>query len=317
MKKLLGIVVLGLFWCNILPAKTLNIQNQMTLDVPSSHKYIKYDNEEIRETIEEMVDVMEDLEIKIFLVGPNKYVDLEKAILDGEDPMDNEFVQSIVKKLERKNFQDEVKAGKWMISEAKKIMKKEKIDFITYAIVVNKTLLEMSSEDDEVVSMLNELQSMNNSELIKQTNKIKKEISTLDGFNKQSYSVGPTSFTYNKLKIGKNKNGNLFLKGPSKMYMAINDFLTIDAMLNFYLGENNNKTYLFVSVCYVGCSKFNSKFDKMIKPIISTNTQVQKTTSNISDSGDLIEQLEALNELYKSGVLTKEEFEKAKKKIFN
>ena len=197
-------------------------------------------------------------------------VDLEKAILDGEDPMDNEFVQSIVKKLERKNFQDEVKAGKWMISEAKKIMKKEKIDFITYAIVVNKTLLEMSSEDDEVVSMLNELQSMNNSELIKQTNKIKKEISTLDGFNKQSYSVGPTSFTYNKLKIGKNKNGNLFLKGPSKMYMAINDFLTIDAMLNFYLGENNNKTYLFVSVCYVGCSKFNSKFDKMIKPIIST-----------------------------------------------
>ena len=168
MKKLLGIVVLGLFWCNILPAKTLNIQNQMTLDVPSSHKYIKYDNEEIRETIEEMVDVMEDLEIKIFLVGPNKYVDLEKAILDGEDPMDNEFVQSIVKKLERKNFQDEVKAGKWMISEAKKIMKKEKIDFITYAIVVNKTLLEMSSEDDEVVSMLNELQSMNNSELIQE-----------------------------------------------------------------------------------------------------------------------------------------------------
>jgi len=304
-------------WCNILPAKTLNIQNQMTLDVPSSHKYIKYDNEEIRETIEEMADVMEDLEIKIFLVGPNKYVDLEKAILDGEDPMDNEFVQSIVKKLERKNFQDEVKAGKWMISEAKKIMKKEKIDFITYAIVVNKTLLEMSSEDDEVVSMLNELQSMNNSELIKQTNKIKKEISTLDGFNKQSYSVGPTSFTYNKLKIGKNKNGNLFLKGPSKMYMAINDFLTIDAMLNFYLGENNNKTYLFVSVCYVNCSKFNSKFDKMIKPTISTNAQVQKTTSNISDSGSLTEQLKALNELYKSGALTKEEFEKAKKKLLN
>ena len=90
MKKLLGIVVLGLFWCNILPAKTLNIQNQMTLDVPSSHKYIKYDNEEIRETIEEMVDVMEDLEIKIFLVGPNKYVDLEKAI-----EMQNEVKQGL------------------------------------------------------------------------------------------------------------------------------------------------------------------------------------------------------------------------------
>ena len=55
----------------------------------------------------------------------------------------------------------------------------------------------------------------------------------------------------------------------------------------------------------------------MIKPIISTNTQVQKTTSNISDSGSLTEQLKALNELYKSGALTKEEFEKAKKKILN
>ena len=49
------------------------------------------------------------------------------------------------------------------------------------------------------------------------------------------------------------------------------------------------------------------------KPIFSTNTQVQKTTSNISGSNDLVEWLKALNELYKSGVLTKEEFEKVKK----
>jgi hypothetical protein len=51
----------------------------------------------------------------------------------------------------------------------------------------------------------------------------------------------------------------------------------------------------------------------MIKPIFSTNTQVQKTTSNISGSNDLVEWLKALNELYKFGVLTKEEFEKVKK----
>ncbi len=68
-----------------------------------------------------------------------------------------------------------------------------------------------------------------------------------------------------------------------------------------------------LSTCYVECSKFNSKFDKMIKPIFSTNTQVQKTTSNIFGSNDLVEWLKTLNELYKSGVLTKEEFEKVKK----
>ena len=44
-------------------------------------------------------------------------------------------------------------------------MKKEKIDFITYVFVINKTLIEMSAEDDDIVDMLTEFQSMNNSEL--------------------------------------------------------------------------------------------------------------------------------------------------------
>ena len=62
--------------------------------------------------------------------------------------------------------------------------------------------------------------------------------------------------------------------------------------------------------------KFNSKFNKMIKPIFS---RVEKKTNDIKISPDsnFVEQLKSLNELYKSGVLTKEEFEKAKKKILN
>ena len=55
----------------------------------------------------------------------------------------------------------------------------------------------------------------------------------------------------------------------------------------------------------------------MIKPMLSKNTQVKKTTNNISKDSDLTEQLKALNELYKSGALTKEEFTKAKKKLLN
>ena len=104
MKKLLGIVVLSLLWCNILSAKILNIENKVLLEVPSSHKYIEYDNEEARESIEKLTDLMEDLEIKMFLVGPSKYVDFEKAILDGENPMENKYVKSIIKKGEKKNL---------------------------------------------------------------------------------------------------------------------------------------------------------------------------------------------------------------------
>ena len=303
-------------------AKILNIENKIQIEVPSSHKFIRYDNAEIMESVNEFKDSIDGMEVDFYLVGPSKYVDLEQALfIDGEDPMDNEYIKSIIKKyegtFERKMLQDPLKAGKWVISEMKKIMKKEKIDFITYAFVINKTLIEMSSGEDEIIDMLTELQSMNNSELIKQTKEIKKQIASIEGASKTKYAFGPTTITYNKLKIGKNKNGNLFLKGPSKFFMAINETMTIDAVLNIYLGEHNNRTYGFISVCYVDCSKFNSKFDKMIKPVFSIIKKNVKAKTTNSSNNDFIEQLEQLNSLYKSGVLTKEEFEKAKKKILN
>jgi len=318
MKKLLGILVLGLLCSNTLSAKTLNIQNKILLEVPSSHKYIEYDNEEVRESIEELTDLMEGLEIKMFLVGPSKYVDFEKAILDGEDPMESKYVKSIIKKGEKKRFKNEVQQGKWFISEAKKIMKKEKIDFVTYAIVSNKSLVEMVLEDegDEVADMIIELQTMNNSELKEKTKEIRKMLTSISGNNKSILVNEEMTINLNKFKIAKNEYENLFLKSNGKV-IWIMGAIKLDIMLNFFLTDHNDKAYLFLSACYVDCSKFNSKFDKMIKPIFSTNTQVQKTTNNTFSSGDLTEQLKVLNELYKSGALTKEEFTKAKKKLLN
>jgi hypothetical protein len=70
-------------------------------------------------------------------------------------------------------------------------------------------------------------------------------------------------------------------------------------------------------------SRFNSKMtNSEIKAKLTElgfygNAQVKKTTNNISDSDNLTEKLKALNELYKSGALTKEEFTKAKNKLLN
>tara|TARA_B100000767_G_scaffold77095_1_gene73758 strand:- start:351 stop:1304 length:954 start_codon:yes stop_codon:yes gene_type:complete len=317
MKNILIILVMGLLWCNILPAKILNIENKMQIDVPLSHKYIKYDNEELRESIDELTESIEGIEINLYLVAPSKYVDLEKAILDGEDPMDNEYVQSIMKKLQKKNFQDEIKAGEWMISEAKKIMKKEKIDFITYIIIFNKTLNEMLVEGNEIDDIAIELQSMNNSELIKKTKKIKETISSLPNASKRSLAINENlTIDYNKLRIAKNEYSKLFLKGPSKLTFVMGP-MKFDALLNVYIVTDNDKTYMLLSSCIVDCSKFNNKFDKMIKPIFLTNTQVEKKSVKISDTNNISEQLKILGELYKSGVLSKEEFTKAKKKILN
>ncbi len=298
-------------------AKLLNIENKIQIEVPTSHKFIEYDNEEVKNSIEEIVQDYEGMEIDLYLVGPKKYVDLEKAILDGEDPMDNKFVREIVKKLERKNFRNEDKAAKWMIAESKKIMRREKIDFITYVLVLNKTLSDLLVEGNELDDIIIELQLMNNSEIQNKTKEIKNMISSLEGANDKSYFFGPTRIDYNKFKIGKNEYGNLFLKGPSNISFALNDMITIDAKLNVFFGAHNNRTYLMISSCFVECSKFNTKFNKMITPVFSTKLQIADDIKKTVDDNNIVDQLNSLNELYKSGVLTKEEFEKAKKKILN
>jgi len=298
-------------------AKLLNIENKIQIEVPTSHKFIEYDNEEVKNSIEEIVQDYEGMEIDLYLVGPKKYVDLEKAILDGEDPMDNKFVREIIKKLERKNFRNEDKAAKWMIAESKKIMRREKIDFITYVLVLNKTLSDLLVEGNELDDIIIELQSMNNSEIQNKTKEIKNMISSLEEANDKSYFFGPTRIDYNKFKIGKNEYGNLFLKGPSNISFALNDMITIDAKLNVFFGAHNNRTYLMISSCFVECSKFNTKFNKMITPVFSTKLQIADDIKKTVDDNNIVDQLNSLNELYKSGVLTKEEFEKAKKKILN
>ena len=298
-------------------AKILNIENKIQIEVPASHKFIEYDNEEVRNSIEEFVQDYEGMEIDLYLVGPKKYVDLEQAILDGEDPLDNKFVKEIVKKLEKKNFRNEDKAAKWMIAESKKIMRREKIDFITYVLVFNKTLSDLLVEGNELDDIIIELQSMNNLEIQNKTKEIKNMISSLEGANDKSYFFGPTRIDYNKFKISKNEYGNLFLKGPSNISFALNDTITIDAKLNVFFGAHNNQTYLMISSCFVECSKFNTKFNKMITPVFSTKLEIVDDIKKTVDNNNIVDQLNSLNELYKSGVLSKEEFEKAKKKILN
>ena len=59
--------------------------------------------------------------------------------------------------------------------------------------------------------------------------------------------------------------------------IVFTDTLTLDAKTNILLGSHNDKMYLLISACYVDCSKFNSKFNKMIKPIFS---RVEKKTND-------------------------------------
>ena len=80
-------------------SKNINIED-INFDVPQSHIYIEYTNDEVEDFFQEF---MNSVNIKMYLMGPKKYVDLERAILNGEDVMNNQYAKSIMKKMEKNN----------------------------------------------------------------------------------------------------------------------------------------------------------------------------------------------------------------------
>jgi hypothetical protein len=68
-------------------------------------------------------------------------------------------------------------------------------------------------------------------------------------------------------------------------------------------------------------SKFHKEFEKMTKAKnrhkLSLDKYILEIKTEVKTEDPIIDQLNKLNDLFKSGVLTKEEFEKAKKKILN
>jgi len=68
-------------------------------------------------------------------------------------------------------------------------------------------------------------------------------------------------------------------------------------------------------------SQFHKNFENMIKAKnhhrLPLDQYLMETTSKNKQNNELTDQLKKLNELYKAGVLTKEEFTKAKNKILN
>ena len=50
---------------------------------------------------------------------------------------------------------------------------------------------------------------------------------------------------------------------------------------------------------------------------IRDGTQIAEKTTQTDNSNDIVQQIKDLKELYDSGVLTEEEFNKAKKKLLN
>jgi hypothetical protein len=313
-------LVTGLLWCNILTAKILNIENKISLDFPANHKYTELKEDDVFFG-EYMHSTFEDLEMfdpKVFISGPNNLIDFIEAVRNGEDPMENKYISSFMKKVEKKSETMEgFNYGKWLSSEIKKTLKKAKIDFNSYILISEKKIDNIDTSD--LGFDLTEFQEMNNAELKQVTKEIRTMITEEVGDNK-TIGLGAMKLVIKKFKITKNEYNNLFIIGEAKFYMAVNEILSMDGNFVLFATVKNDRAYAILSECWVNCSGHGKKVDKMIKPMFSTNTSIgsSSTTKNTSSNeSDLVEQLNSLNELYKSGILTQEEFEKAKKRILN
>ena len=160
---------------------------------------------------------------------------------------------------------------------------------------------------------IDEIREMSMSELQKFSNKIKNKVTS----GKDYYMFMDGLFiNFDKFTISKysNKKPYLIINGDIT-YLLTSSKIKLGNVA-YYISEINDKLFVMDGYCVVNCKTFFSDFDQIIDDSFKSKDKSLKTKSSNKDI-DFINQIQELNELYKSGVLSKEEFEKAKKKILN
>ena len=294
MKKLLVIVVLGLLMAHNSFAKTINIEDKILLNVPENFSYIKLEVDEVAEYYEDFFSSFGD-KVNFYYIGTDDSINFANAMVNDQENL----MGPILKKVESKNFSSEKSMINFISKEVLKLKKKNKYEGVIWVLVSDENL---EDTDYDLFETVESLKNMSQADMNKAALKYKKEIKdelSLDGFEGMNLKIS-------KFKIEKNK-----INSPAfDLKIAANMFnINWDAEIYGYL--KNNKPIIVGSEC-IGKCKGVSGIKNMIvySDIKSTNTSTE-SPSNIVDN------LNKLNDLYKSGALTKEEFEKAKKKLLN
>ena len=158
---------------------------------------------------------------------------------------------------------------------------------------------------------IDDMREMSSSELKKFSKDIKSKITS--GSNSVMLMDG-MSINFIKFDISKDLNNTPYLIFQAQVKYVIGATTTKLGNMNYYFSEFNNKLFVFSGICVVNCSSFNSDFKQIVDKSLNQTTLSQDSPSF---DANFIEQLNMLNDLYESGAITKEEFEKAKKKILD
>ena len=317
-------------------AKTKNIGNDISINIPNNYEYFELTFKQLSSRFPDIdyTDLDEwgiGIDSKIvFLANKKKSIRLFEdlttvtglAKLEGEfyEPLlelfENPALIKIVEKYVKKKFpnsdldnlsEEELNILFYQGFADKKFMKK--ID-IHIRPLINK--FHSKYEFDKITVILNLDKS---SSIAEEINKISvadaKKI--LKDLIKQMIKESPKDPMVRELKsmkykINKNHHGNLYLQSN---WIGKDALQTAQELI---LTSHNDKFFFMVSSCYKKCQ--STDFLDIIKP---TDLYIQSkfVAKENENTTDIIDQLKSLKELMDSGVLTEDEFVKAKKKILN
>jgi hypothetical protein len=317
-------------------AKTKNIGNDISINIPNNYEYFELTFKQLSSRFPDIdyTDLDEwgiGIDSKIVVLANKKksirlFEDLTTvtglAKLEGEfyEPLlelfENPALIEIVEKYVKKKFpnsdldnlsEEELNILFYQGFADKKFMKK--ID-IYIRPLINK--FNSKYEFDKITVILNLDKS---SSIAEEINKISvvdaKKI--LKDLIKQMIKESPKDPMVRELKsmkykINKNHHGNLYLQSN---WIGKDALQTAQELI---LTSHNDKFFFMVSSCYKKCQ--STDFLDIIKP---TDLYIQSkfVAKENENTTDIIDQLKSLKELMDSGVLTEDEFVKAKKKILN
>ena len=311
MKKFFSFIILISFWINNLFAETINLDQGIKINIPKGYEHLNYDQSEfMRYNLESLeiskskIDEIIDQTITVLgmngsetstIIGRKGFVkgygDFINHTLSGNPPE----TWYGFGKLERQCGNK--KTEKSML---KCLVKFFKMDPIVQIDVSNGTTVEIK----ELSSLMQEL-NFSDKKDVKDFNKASEKI-------KQTFS----DMYQNELKI---KLGNIKNKKWGFEILGKDIMMGFTAQRVGYLFIHNERPFIVQGFCMseTTCKNIKKLNNQIIEPYLSKKLVLNNKGGNISDDTNLTEKLISLNELYKSGALTKEEFEKAKKKILD
>ena len=340
MKRLIGILVLGLLLSDNVEAKTKNISNGLSINIPNKYKYFELTFKQLVSRFPEIASdeqIYEDFGIgmgaKLIVIANNqktiKFFD-DVTSVTGLEKLDRKHLQPIMKKFSDPKFlqtimkdiqkmapnadlesmtEEELMELMEKLYENKKIKKKYERLFKPYIKKFNTeydldkyTILLIG---DKKAELIDEIKDQDIDDL----NQIVRD--GLIEIYEESNDPSLKDLKNWQFKIAKNHNGNLYLYSDDSLQSP---YVSSKHYQEIFLTSYKDQIFLALSICVEKCNG-STDFLNIIKP---SNLYVESNSNiEVIDNGNLTEQLKALNELYKTGALTKEEFTKAKKKLLN